>query len=192
MAGSPNTFTIFPQNWVFTAEQLASKNPRRLLKAFLSVLNRLGLRRAGGYLFVAIHGEFDEATGLFHLHLHGVADQQMLAIIDRLRKLPNFRCRRSKGDTKLRVRIGRKPLTNLPYPLTYILQSYWPRRWRGTIEGVTRRGTVRHRIPEPFHTVLLLWLDRWSLTDITLLVGLSAGPRGLERAASKLGKAKKS
>lgn len=191
MISNPNSFTVFPRNWVFTAEQLMSQDPRKLLSAFLSALNRLSVKRAQGRLFAAIHGEFDATTGLFHLHIHGVADKPMIEVIDRLRPLPNYRSRRSAGETTLRIRIGRQPMTNLPYPLTYILQPYWPRRWRGSIEGVQRRGKVRHRIPEPFHTVLLLWLDRWSAKDMTLMVGMSVGRAGLGLRSANPNKRKK-
>lgn len=178
MRSNFNTFTVFPRDWVVTAEQLMGLDPRMLLLAFLSVLNRLGLRRVRAFLVIAIHGEYDAATGLFHLHIHGLADQAAIAVLDLLRALPNFRCRRSLGE-KQRVRIGRTPMTNLPYPLTYILQPYWPRRWRATVEGVQRRGKIRHRIPEPHHTMLLLWLDQWSAQDMMLMVGTSVGRSGL-------------
>lgn len=174
-----NTFTVRPRGWLFTAEELASLDPRKLIKALRSALDRQRRGEPLGFLVAAVHGEFDEASGLYDVHLHGVADPRMLDVVDRLRDLPNYRCRRARGDKAARVVIGRRRLSNLPFPLMYPFQAYWPKRWRGLIDGVEYRGNVRGRIPEPYHTNLLLWLDRWSLADITLLMGAHVGRGGL-------------
>jgi hypothetical protein len=173
-----NTFTVRPRGWMYTAEELARLDPRKLIDGFRRVLDRQRKGQPLGFLIAALHGEFDEDTELFDVHIHGVAEGSMLDVVDRVRDLPNYRCRKAKGDKKARVVIGRKPLTNLPYPLTYPFQSSWPKRWRGEIHGVEQRGNTRHRIPEPHHTALLVWLDRWSLADITLLMGAYVGPSG--------------
>lgn len=172
-----NTFSVRPRGWLFTAEELAELNARVLIKRFREVLDRKRAGKPLGFLIASIHGEFDEDTGLYDLHLHGVADAPMLEVVRKLRKLPNYRCRRALGE-KPRVVVGRQVLGNLPYPLTYRFQSSWPKRWRGKIDGAEQRGNMRHRIPEPYHTALLVWLDRWSLADITLLMGAHVGPSG--------------
>ena len=179
------TFTVAPRGWVYTAEELLRLNPSDLINSIRSALNRVGAGKTSGFLIFSIHGEFDASSGLFYLHVHGLADSPMLAAIDRLRKRPKYRRRRSKGEKRTRVRLGRIALTNLPYPLTYIYQSSWPKRWRGEIDGVEYRGGKRHRIPEPYHTILLLWLDRWSLRDITLMMGMSVRRNGLTLSNSK-------
>lgn len=173
-----NTFTVRPRGWLFTAEELAALDPRDLINRFRRVLDRQRMGQPPGFLIAALHGEFDEDTGLYDVHLHGIADRPMLDVVHQLRNLPNFRCRRADGDRQARVVIGRVPMTNLPYPLIYRFQGYWPKRWNGQIDGVEERGTTRHRIPEPYHTALLLWFDRWSLADITLLMGAYVGPEG--------------
>ncbi len=173
-----NTFTVRPRGWLFTAEELAALNPRNKINGFRRVLDRQRGGRPLGFLIAGLHGEFDEDTGLYDLHLHGVADPPILDVVDRLRDLPDYRCRKAMGDKTARVVIGRQSLTNLPYPLTYPFQSSWPKRWRGEIHGVEQRGNTRHRIPEPHHTALLVWLDRWPLADITLLMGAHVGPNG--------------
>lgn len=179
------TFTVAPRGWVYTAEELLRLNPSDLINSIRSALNRVGAGKTSGFLILSIHGEFDASSGLFYLHVHGLADSPMLAVIDRLRKRPKYRRRRSKGEKRTRVRLGRIALTNLPYPLTYIYQSSWPKRWHGEIDGVEYRGGKRHRIPEPYHTILLLWLDRWSLRDITLMMGMSVRRNGLTLSNSK-------
>ena len=173
-----NVLSVRPRGWLFTAEELARLDPRELIAGFRRVLDRQRSGQPLGFLIAALHGEFDEDTGLFDVPLHGVADQAMLEVVRSIRELPNYRCRRSLGETP-RVVVGRQPLSNLPYPLTYRFQSSWPKRWRGEIDGVDERASTRHRIPEPFHTALLVWLDRWSLADITLLMGAYVGRSGL-------------
>ncbi|WP_162888220.1 hypothetical protein [Sphingomonas mesophila] len=179
------TFTVRPRNWLYSVAEFADVDPRDLINRFRSTLNRAGGGKAEGFLIGAIHGEFDEGSALFDLHVHGAADREMLGVVDRLRHLPNYRCRRDEGNERPRVVIRRKALSNLPYPLTYIFQSSWPKRWRGEVEGANRRGTVRHRIPEPYHTIQLLWLDQWSLNDISLLMGAYVGKDGLILSDSK-------
>ena len=180
-----NVFTVRPRGWLFTAEELARLDPRKLIAGFRRVLDRQRAGQPLGFLIAALHGEFDEDTGLFDVHLHGVAEPSMLRVVDGIRHLSNFKCRKSLGETP-RVIIGRQPLTNLPYPLTYRFQSSWPKRWNGQIDGVDERGNTRHRIPEPYHAALLVWLDRWSLTDFTLLMGAHVGQSGFVLKTHKL------
>ena len=179
------TFTIAPRGWVFNADELQRLDPRLLINSLRSAINRAGAKNSGGFLILSIHGEFEPSSKLYYLHVHGFADARMLAVINRLRKKPKYRRRRSKGEKRTRVRLGRKALTNLPYPLTYIYQSSWPKRWRGEFDGVEYKGSKRHRIPEPFQTILLLWLDKWSLRDITLMMGISVGRNGFTIRNSK-------
>lgn len=174
-----NTFTVRPRGWLFSAEELARLDPRDLIKRFRAVLDRQRKGDSLGFLTAALHGEFQASKGLYDVHIHGVAELRMLDVVHRLRDLPNYWCKRARGDRAARVVIGRQQLTNLPYPLIYPFQAFWPKRWRGLINGVEYRGSTRGRIPEPYHTNLLLWLDRWSLTDITLLMGARVGKSGL-------------
>lgn len=178
MRSSPNNFTALLPDGVVDVSGLLEFDPARRLQAFRSTLNRRGAAEASGFLFACIHGEFDPTTCLFHLHLHGLASDGYLDLLDSLRSLPAYRSARGSGE-KQKVRIGRRPLDNLPYPLTYIVQSSWPSRWRGEIDGVAQRSAIRARIPEPYHTAHLLWLDRWSLQDVTLLMGLRVTPDGM-------------
>lgn len=173
-----NTFTVRPRGWEFSPSDLAVQDPELLKQRFRAALNRLRVGEPSGYLWACLHGEFNANTGRFEVHIHGVAEGAMLGLVDELRRLPQYRQRKADGHKSPRVVVGRKPLTNLPYPLTYTVQSYWPYRWRGVIDAVERRGKVRHRIPDPCHTQLLLWLDRWRLEDLTLMTGMSVGPDG--------------
>jgi hypothetical protein len=173
-----STFTIIRRELIFDPAELAHFAPALLINSTRSTLYRCGADGAEGQLFAGIHGEFNPITSCFHLHLHGVASGGMTAVVNRLRELPKYRRGRAPGDRQPRVVISREPLNNLPYPLLYTVQSFWPCRWRGFIGNVIRHGR-RQRIPEPFHTMLLLWLDRWSLQDITLMMGMSVSRDGI-------------
>lgn len=181
------TATIIPRTWEFTPEQLMQVDPRLLLKAFRSDLYRKGAARQRGWLFAFIHGEFDPGARVFRLHLHILCRKEMVPLLDRLRALPNYRSTRTLPNGEVspvyrRVFIRRKPLFNLPDPLTYVMQSFWPSRpIYIDKDGKRKRVRQKRAIPEPYHAMVLLWLDRWQLKDLTLMVGLRVTRRGLRK-----------
>lgn len=171
-------FTAIPNGWTVPAADLFAFDPVRRLASFKSDLYRSGATRADGYLWVSIHGEFDPVGELYQMHLHGLAAGGLVEVLDRLRKRPKYRSYRRRGDrVSQRIKISRQPLSESPADrvrrLTYLLQSWWPSKaiWAGA--GGRMRSRKRQRIPEPFHTQYLLWLDRNRLSDMTLLVGMS-------------------
>lgn len=179
-------FTILPDRWRIAAEDLALIDPNALLEGLRADINRVLPKGIGGYLFACLHGEFVESVtgGYFDIHVHGLACGRFVAAIDSLRHRPKYHPKSwsKPGDRAKfpRVRVSRGPLTNLPKPMTYCVQAFWPAKAmtkRGSIK--TQRGQ-RRRIPEPFHTQLLIWLDRWKLQDITLLMGIRATKKGLQ------------
>ena len=111
----------------------------------------------------------------------------MVEVIDRLRKLPNYKTQKYLKDGTLspvyrRIKMTRKPLTNLPRPITYLLQSYWPQRALFiSDDGARRRARRKRRIAEPQHSQVLLWLDKWNIRDLTLMVGLRVTKTGLQQ-----------
>ena len=124
-----STFTIIPRSWEFPANKLPSVDPRILLERFRQKLIRASKGEKGGWLFAAIHGEYEPTRDVFQLHIHGIVNGNLIKALDRLRKRSDFKKVTSKGQTVyLRVRISRKPLTDLPEPLTYMLQPFWPSR----------------------------------------------------------------
>lgn len=179
------SFTIIPRTWEFTPVQLWDANPVFLLRAFLVALYAQGAGKANGWIFAFIHGEWDPIGEVYRLHLHGFAYGDMVVVIDRLRKLPNYRTQKLLADGTLnpvyrRVRMSREWLSSIPFLTTYRLQSYWPERALFISDGGTRRRSSRkRRIQEPHHTEVLLWLDQWKISDLTLMVGLRVTKDGL-------------
>lgn len=175
-------FATIGQGMEFTTSQLWETDPNTLRDAFRSNLNRCGATKADGYLIAFLDGEYEPTGDVLRLHWHGVAAGEMIDVLDNLRGTPKHASKRDKSAKERsvqRVRMTRKPLINLPDPLTYLLKSFWPSRWEGDINGEHKRQNGRRRIPEPLHSQLLLWFDLWELKDITLLMGLRVGANGL-------------
>lgn len=181
------TCTVIGRSWEVAPEDLWQFNPAAALAAFRADLYRAGLAEAGGWLFAVWHGEYDHVANVFRLHLHIVCSGTMVPVIDALRPMANYVFAPTLPDGSWdpvyrRIRINRKPLHSLPNPLTYLLQSFWPSRpILVTPEGRRRRVRQKRAIPEPFGSMVLTWLDRWSLQDMTLLVGLRVTRNGLIR-----------
>ena len=103
---------------------------------------------------------------------------------------PTFRSTRpdgrKSGTVYQKVHFSRRPLRNVPYALSYRLQSYWSKTVTVNLGDNENPRMVRQsrqgRIPEPYHSLSLLWLDRWRLQDLTLLVKLGVTTKGLVRS----------
>ena len=176
-----STVTLIPRAWTIPAKDLHATNPRKLIAQARSQLYRCGAKDADGFLIAFLHGEYEPHSDTFVLHLHGVVSCGMRDVVDRFKGRRNYRHLDEEGR-KLPikgVRRSRQALSNMPAPLTYLLQSYWPSRWKGqNAKGQSIRQRDKSRIPEPRHTEVLMWLDRWSLSDITLSIGVTWGNRG--------------
>ncbi len=177
--------TIIPITWEFKPEELERVLPALLLASMLAALYEKGAAKANGWLIVFIHGEYDPVGKVYRLHLHGYAYGEMVQVVDRLRLLPNYQTQRYRRDGSLspvyrRVQVSRKrPKTRLRQ-ITYRLQSYWPSK--AVIisdDGKRIRARRKQRIAEPYHSQVLLWLDKWDIADLTLMVGLRVTKAGL-------------
>jgi hypothetical protein len=173
-----SSFTVVPRSGLIAAQDLNEFNPRRFLESFRLDLYRSGATDAGGYLFAAVHGELEPESERFQIHLHGLAAGGMRSVIDQLRHRPKYRANQLDGAARP-VRRSHRPLHSTSYALTYLLQSWWPARRIGEVgTGEIRRARQRGRMPEPFHSQFLLWLDNQRLSDLTLLFGIAAGRDG--------------
>lgn len=178
-------FTIVPKTWEFTAEQLTDVDPSQLLNALRTALYAKGADQATGWIYAYLHGEWDPIGKVFRLHVHGLAYGQMVKVIDGLRELPNYMTRRyledgSPSSVVRRIVMTREALSYLPRPITYVMQSYWPSRALIiSDEGERMRARQKSRIGEPYHSQVLLWLDRWQISDLTLMIGLRRTNAGL-------------
>lgn len=114
----------------------------------------------------------------WRFHWHGIASGGKHAALNALRDTPAFEGHKRqpgepKPDVALRMRIARRPLYNLPHPLTYCIKP-WRARW-------TRDDGSRGRPLRLLHKArvqALLWQHRWSLPDTSLLMGIRPGHNG--------------
>lgn len=181
------SFTIIPKNWEFEDEELGDVDPAKLLRGLRTALYSQGAAKASGWIYMYVHGEYDPGFRVYRLHVHGFAYGEMVDVIDRLRLLPNFLTQRFLDNGVLvpvyrRIRISRRRLTDLPRPITYRLQSYWPSKALLVADDGSRiRARRKRRIEEPYHSQVLLWFDRWTLSDLTLMIGLRVTKDGLKQ-----------
>lgn len=182
------TFTIIPAHWEFPAERLMDVDPVTLINGLrASLYGRGQAGKAKGWLIAFLHSEHDPVADVYRFHVHGAAYGGMVQAIERLRKLPNYRSRHrlpdgSRSPVYRRVRRTWKPLVNIPEPITYLLQSFWPARALFISEDGKRiRVRQKSRIKEPRHSQGLLWLDRYRLEDLTLMIGLRVTKDGLKQ-----------
>lgn len=179
------TFTVIPSTWEF--DDLNSAHANTMIEGVLADMYKAGLACVPGVLILFIHGEFDSRAKKWRLHGHGLVERSLVPMLDKLRELPKYKaCRVLPGGNPspvwTRVWIRRKPLVNIPDPLTYLLKSYWPSRpIYFSPDGKRSRMRKAGRIREPYHSQSLLWLNRWRLTDLTLMIGLRVGRSGLVR-----------
>ncbi|WP_375273100.1 hypothetical protein [Sphingomonas sp.] len=177
------TATLLKRGWCIAAESLADFDPRALLAQLRADIRRTGAFQAGGFLIAGLHADFEPYERRYQLHVHLLATDSAIEAVDRLRHMSRYRSSSSDDDddhVRQRVRLSRTPLTNLPDPITYLFQPFWPSRWIGTSpEGESIRQRIKARIPEPYHSEWLLWMDRWRFDDLVLLMGARIGRRGL-------------
>ncbi len=175
------TVHLIPRGWDFSSMELIQVDSNKLLETFRLDLSRCGSANADGYLAAFLHGEFDYTTERYQLHLHALVAGGMLDVVEQLRNLPKYASGGDPGRLSVHRRLvmSGMPLTNMPTPLTYLLKAYW--NWSLILErdGVGERHKAKSRMPEPFHSIYLLWLNRWGLGDISLLVGMRPGKSGL-------------
>jgi hypothetical protein len=170
--------TVAAPAWRYTPEQLLEADAKAICNSFRVDLHRAGSGDADGWIFATMHGSWDAATHEFQIHFHLLAAGGMIEVIDALRKRPKYRSSRGPPDgwdpVHQRVRIERKPLTNLPSPITYVVQSFWDAKTtHSRLHGRDHGQGRKRRIPEPYHAMSLLWLDRWTLDDLCVRVNLN-------------------
>ena len=169
--GGWSTFHILPPKWAFDSEELLRVDPNRLTESIRRLFNDGGAMPPG-WLFAGLHGEFDPVHDVWRLHLHGAASHELLNRLDELRGCRSLT--QSEADQAAApIRITREKINDPLRALTYCLQLWWPLRSstdKETNEAIRLHG--RRRIPNPHHTRKLLWLDRQSLPDLTLRIGL--------------------
>ncbi len=178
--GELTTFTLVNKRWRVTAEGLRALSPAAMGRQLRTHLNRAGVSALKGPLIAFIHGEYEPTSGCFQLHFHGITTR---AKADRLRGLVCARGRLNRGWGYERTATGAAPLWRDPVrdrvrQVSYLLKGFWPQRTVRIAGGKPRRDRKSHRIGDPHHLLVLLWLDRHRWTDLALLQGCRVLPDG--------------
>ena len=128
------------------------------------------LREAGkvvrGWLICVIEVAYDEPTGCYQIHIHGIATDDYIDVVDGLRRFRSFKP--WKKDGRLRIPGCRRPvvikerLTDLPRPFAYMLKMFWK----------LRRAGKRVRLPGDEHIRSLLVLNQYRVDDLVLMMGV--------------------
>jgi hypothetical protein len=162
-------FTAIHPSWAFPAHRLLDVHPRQIKNQFRTHLNRAGVTNAPGFLFGYLHGEFEPFAREFQLHFHGVCADDKLKAFHALRNKQGY-----VRTPKLYRPIVMNQLNDRPRQISYIIQSFWPKKARVPL-GASRfqkRERTKARIREPYQSLYLMWLDKWKLSDLCELNGL--------------------
>lgn len=194
MPGDPVAFvTLMPAGHGFTLAKLATVDPTLLRRQLRMCLQRCGANPGvAGWAFAYLDGEYNPQTDMVLLHWHVLATGDMIAVFERLKaRLAYTSVRRAKDSPDgVATRVHIKPVTapldpQNPQLITYCMKGSFYARRRGEKEknGEAKRCSqqYRSRIPEPQHSQVLLWLDRWRFQDMMMLVNLRLGKEGLYR-----------
>lgn len=175
--------TLIPMNNRIPAEKLSRMQARLEKKRLRNDLDRAGGTKAQGWLVGGLHGEYDPARDEYSPHQHVVFSAGMLPVIERLRKSGKYKLtnivERDHTNSVAPIRIKPISYDDLRYTLSYVTQSWWPRRdWLPGAEGKPVRGP-RMRLPLQRHVEWLLWMDSQKFSDIVLLYHLQVNKVGL-------------
>ena len=176
----PHFFTAIPDYGDVPLADLSGLDPETMTARFRTALNEHGAGGSEGILFAVVEGEYQTRTTIMRAHMHGIASGQTLAAVDALRDTRAFYSpRRQKGEPKpevaYRIKISRRPLFNLPDPLTYCIK-HWYARW---VSPEGKRGS-RLRLPNDAAVEALLWQHSHTISEVSLLMGLRPGRRGFQ------------
>lgn len=176
-------FNIMPRCWEIPADGLARWKAQAMMKAFRAQLLHAGAGYANGYVFCAIDGEFVDFCNTWRLSVQGIATGEMIDVVDGLRHCRKFKPTGVTKEGKRRTVVQLREVYNRSSPYTYCLKSLWNvRSFFDEDKGKEVRlnmGNYR-RIPDPHLAELLIWLDRWRLEDLSLMVHLRVTDEGLE------------
>lgn len=123
------------------------------------------------------------------MHYHAVEEDEEAVVIDSLRDRRGFispkrsdAAERGAADSPVTtpIRVTRKPLTNIPSALGYLLKSYWLQYAREeTSTGSKKLNGKGQRIESPYLSTQLMWMDQFTINDMILMMGLQVTREGL-------------
>lgn len=158
------TATVIKRTMTFKPDELSAVSAARLRREFRANLVRADILDMPGPFVAVLHGEFEPTCGDYVLHWHILTTAQKARALHRLKKKRGY-VRTATGSNPIVVRRVR----NRVRQFSYLLKSYWPERAIRQTESGAKRDRRHRRIAEPFHSQVLLWLDRHCLSDLVLM-----------------------
>jgi hypothetical protein len=173
----PNTeliaITILNERWVLTPQQLLEASASSIRDELRRHLVRAGLNLVGGPLVLFLHGEFDPVAEVYVLHFHGITlkikKPALLSMSGHWGYVPT-----ASGAVPIRC----DPVADRARQFSYCLKAFWPERDVTVLAGRTERDRKPRRIGEPHASLVMVWLDRQSPSDIRILMGCRVGRGG--------------
>ena len=160
------TVTVIYRGWSYTPAELDAVTAAQVKAQFRRHLERAGVLKMPGPLFSVLHGEFEPRSGRYILHYHLTTTTAKAAALKS--GLTSTKIRGYAKTATGSAPVRRSRVGNRVGQLTYLAKSYWPSRPVIQIEGMSTRLRDHHRIPEPYGTQVLLWLDRQTFSDLVV------------------------
>jgi len=186
-------YDLVPSTWVVKEGELHTVEAGKLLQQLRSDLNRSGASAADGGFFSVLHGEYDPTHKIYCLHVHCVAWGGMVDVVERLRGRRKYRHNSNAlrdGTGAVHPVLASQNVDDVLYRLTYIMKSYWAKspsyrnrkgqyRRRDGTQGLDRKQLIE----------VLLWLEKYEISDLCLMLKLRVGRSGLEPTGKRTRKA---
>lgn len=161
------TVTVIYAGWRYTPVELGQVSAAHLKAQLRQHLHRAGVLTVPGPLFAVLHGEFDPTSGCYQLHYHLVTTATKAAALKAgltAKKIRGYTATPTGAAPVRRSRLGDRT-----GQLTYLAKAYWPSKPTVWIGGKLKRTRHPQRIPEPYATQVLLWLDRQPFADLVMM-----------------------
>ncbi len=178
------TLTVIYSGWAFSPADLDRTTAAKLQQQFRQHLNRIGVMKLPGPLIAVLHGEFEPTSGLYRLHFHILTTAEKAAALK-----AGLTTETIKGYTVTATGaapVRRSQVRDRDRQFTYLAQAFWPSRPVVIKHGKPKRTRRKHRIPEPFSTQVLLWLDCQPFADLVLLNDIWSPRKGGTAAMKRL------
>lgn len=164
-------FTALPVSGEIAADLLESVDARAFKERLRQQINRLSLVCYSGFLIAVLEAEFEPNGQVYRFHFHGIATGSYIAILNGLKALPSYK-RRDKVKRPFRIdHVGDGD--ERAKVVSYLLKNHWKQRRIGPVgeSGTVKRQRKSQRLNEPHHSNMLLWVDRHSVSDLSLFMG---------------------
>lgn len=180
-----SAFEIMPRGCRVRHSELGSLSGPGLLDVLATTFDMVGIDDNEGMLLGFFYAESDPIRGLIRCGLRGVASAGIAKQIEGLSAFARFKDPEDFDgcDEFFEDQIGSRIIVNQgDRPAQHIqdlIQVCWPQR--PTIlrqDGSFKRDLDMRPVPQPLSSQIALWLDQWSLADLTLMIGLCEGDDG--------------